>query len=141
MVSLKSPKNCLVIVSPCYICIIIFSCRASETEPQSQPPQHQILHRQQTSGCRDCWRCRRSGYPILRQPDLQPLHQGRQQEQQQGDQQQDLWWPDYSKRSLGLCCWFCWSCFAQQCSRKSLWTINEMYVLMFRLWLQNKRLE
>merc|ERR1711953_997287 len=29
------------------------------------------------------------------------------QEQQQGNQQQDLWWPDSSKWCLGISGWFC----------------------------------
>merc|ERR1712141_592953 len=97
------------------------SCRASA---------NQILHWQQCHRCRSCRCCPRSGRPVLRQPDLQPLHQGGQQEQQQGDQQQDLWWPDSSKRCLGISGWFCWSCFGQQCSRKSLWAINNMWCLI-----------
>merc|ERR1712110_171116 len=109
-------------------CCCCLQCGASAPEPQPQQPQHQILHWQQTSRCRDCWRCPRSGRPVLRQPDLQPLHQGGQQEQQQGDQQQDLWWPDSSKRCLRISGWFCWSCFGQQCSRKSLWQINNQII-------------
>merc|ERR1712168_858452 len=86
------------------------SCSLHTIQGEKSCPANPFLHWEQRSRC---WSSRCSSwccYPVLCQPDIQPLHQGRYQGWQQEHKQQNIWRTDISKWSSGVCCWVCWGC-------------------------------